>query len=205
MKTQHLYQWRTKNRRWIPVAITALLLGISACLVFGCSPQITTSTTNSQSQISFELTTSTDCTVCHKTELASESNSSCYASQHASAGVACVQCHAVTDNLKSEHVSATAIAQMPTKLSTQDAVAEATCLGCHGSYEALAAKTTNVTVLTDETGTIVNPHAVPKSVSQHQGVTCTTCHSIHKASGNPKDYCLSCHHEDVFQCYTCHE
>jgi hypothetical protein len=50
------------------------------------------------------------------------------------------------------------------------------CLGCHASYEAIAAKTAHLSP---------NPH------KSHQGeLRCTYCHSGH---GTPKLYCNECH------------
>jgi fumarate reductase flavoprotein subunit len=55
-------------------------------------------------------------------------------------------------------------------------VSTATCLTCHGSYDALAKKTENVAP---------NPHA------SHQGdLPCESCHHIRKAS---VDFCDQCH------------
>ncbi len=53
------------------------------------------------------------------------------------------------------------------------------CLGCHGSYAALARKTAAL----DEP----NPHA---SAHYGEGLSCTACHREHRAS---RVYCTECH------------
>ncbi|NPU84361.1 MAG: cytochrome c3 family protein [Syntrophaceae bacterium] len=56
------------------------------------------------------------------------------------------------------------------------AVEMKTCLGCHGEYKALAAKTQHVEP---------NPHA------SHEGeLACGACHHGHKPG---EDYCAKCH------------
>lgn len=58
------------------------------------------------------------------------------------------------------------------------APSQKTCLGCHGSYEALAKKTA-------KPGEKFNPH------DSHMGrVECTACHSMHKKSHY---ICRDCH------------
>ena len=78
------------------------------------------------------------------------------------------------------------------------------CFTCHGSYEALAEKTADGTVLTDKTGTVVNPHAIPANGEHNEEPACKNCHKMHGDS-DPQEYCRSCHHADVFECYTCHD
>ena len=61
-------------------------------------------------------------------------------------------------------------------------------------------------VLTDMNGTIVNPHALPES-ADHAEVSCVSCHQMHAAGSIEKKAqraCASCHHADVYECYTCH-
>ena len=78
------------------------------------------------------------------------------------------------------------------------------CFTCHGSYEALAEKTADGTVLTDKTGTVVNPHAIPANGEHNEEPACKNCHKMHGDS-DPQEYCRSCHHADVYECGTCHE
>jgi fumarate reductase flavoprotein subunit len=77
------------------------------------------------------------------------------ADRHKAKGVPCEGCHKDT----------------PPK-----AVEMKTCLGCHGDYKALAAKTQHVEP---------NPHA------SHEGeLACGACHHGHKPG---EDYCARCH------------
>jgi hypothetical protein len=81
--------------------------------------------------------------------------------KHVKAGVTCHDCH------REEH-------------PTQGAVADDSCMVCHGDYPAMAAYTRNLPV---------NPHAVPKA--GHPGpFGCTECHCQHKP---PVVKCLECH------------
>lgn len=71
----------------------------------------------------------------------------------------------------------------------------------------LVAATADSTALTDSSGTVVNPHDLP-AVKDHDSITCTTCHDVHDpepdAAKTASKKCLSCHHEGVYECYTCH-
>lgn len=72
---------------------------------------------------------------------------------------------------------------------------------------ALIAATADSTVLTDENGTTVNPHDLP-AVEDHASVNCIDCHKGHTDDAlevSAMKACVLCHHENVFECYTCHE
>lgn len=72
---------------------------------------------------------------------------------------------------------------------------------------ALIAATAGCTVLTDEKGTKVNPHDLPP-VEDHATVNCIDCHKGHSddtLEDSATKACTLCHHENVFECYTCHE
>lgn len=72
---------------------------------------------------------------------------------------------------------------------------------------ALIAATADSTVLTDENGTTVNPHDLP-AVEDHASVNCIDCHKGHTDDAlevSAMKTCVLCHHENVFECYTCHE
>lgn len=137
------------------------------------------------------------------------SNSACLASKHQAQGAKCTTCHNDATTLASVHADMST-AKVPTKLS-KTTVDNSVCLGCHGSWDALAAKTTNVTVLTDANGTVVNPHSITSAAidvkGQHDKIQCVDCHSMHTTDTadtlGPAE-CLSCHHQNVYQCGTCH-
>ncbi|NTW28892.1 MAG: hypothetical protein HGA39_05955 [Coriobacteriia bacterium] len=129
------------------------------------------------------------------------------AATHASAGVKCMSCHTDEAALKSAHEGATGTSPMPMALKNTT-VDQKTCLSsaCHNTTLAeLAVKTTTSTVLKDTNGTVVNPHLAPTLNQAHidAKMTCTDCHSVH-AVKDPNQYCISCHHKNVFECGTCH-
>lgn len=145
-----------------------------------------------------------DCDVCHVVEQASYRDSACAASRHE--GQACVSCHADESALLTVHEGKTASDAMPKRLKVAE-VADDTCLSCHfGTCEELAAATVDIAVA-DSKGTAVNPHDVPPS-EQHSTMRCADCHGMHDAEtvfDQAIAECASCHHADVFECYTCHD
>lgn len=147
---------------------------------------------------------STDCATCHSNEVSSEADTACTASKHAS--LSCADCHSDTEKLAKLHNGTSSDDRQPTRLK-QTEVSSEVCLGCHDQSE-LAQKTASVTALTDSNGKTVNPHDLP-ATETHQAITCTNCHTMHSEQtdldGDAKSYCTSCHHADVFECYTCHQ
>lgn len=116
----------------------------------------------------------------------------------------CATCHDDA-KLPELHEDAAADGKMPKKLK-KTAVSEEACLGCHGPHEELAKLTEGCGLLTDDKGTTVNPHALP-DVADHDPIGCTDCHTVHKGKTVEETApakCLSCHHENVYECGTCH-
>lgn len=122
-----------------------------------------------------------------------------------------------------EAAEAPAAAATPTKLPEKKvaAVAEAgeaaaaaddgwspdmDCSACH-NVDDIKAATEDSAVLTDVNGTVVNPHDLP-AIEDHAAIVCSSCHKSHEVSENTeksaKRTCASCHHADVYECYTCH-
>lgn len=117
--------------------------------------------------------------------------------------LACVACHD-DEQLAELHEGATVDDKMPKKLKKTE-VSEELCLTCHDS-EQLAEATADRTILTDDDGTVVNPHDLP-DVSDHDPITCISCHVVHgdeTVEETAPAKCLSCHHENVYECGTCH-
>jgi len=90
------------------------------------------------------------------------------AKKHGAAGVACANCHG---------------AGMPAKSKGRDAAlprlaTRTFCLGCHASYQAVAAKTVHYDGW-------YNPH-----VSHYGELECYQCHRVHRAS---ELFCTRCH------------
>ena len=136
----------------------------------------------------------------------STSSDSCVATQHAT--IACASCHPATEAYAKVHEQATPEkADRVTKLR-KTSVEPEVCLSCHGPIDQLAKATEGCTALTDNVGTIVNPHDLP-AVTDHEKLTCPSCHTMHTAN-KPADEqalrkCIGCHHARVFECGTCHE
>lgn len=194
------------GRRCVLAGVAAGVLIVAACMAAGCAPQSAQSGDSSgkgaDAATQVAWTPDMDCASCHATEEASASDANCLASKHPAA--TCESCHGTADSLADAHANASATAEMPKKLSKEHAVSEETCLSCHSSWDDLAAKTTDITTFTDSHGTTVNPHAMDRT-GDHSSITCASCHTVHQAEEDQKQLCLSCHHEDVFECRTCHE
>ena len=131
------------------------------------------------------------------------------ASTHA--GIACSTCHNDEKGLAEAHKDATGPKQVRRLSYTY--VETETCLSCHGSWEDLAEKTADCTILTDNQGTVVNPHAAPEThIAGADGekpyLSCYQCHDMHgtKTVAEQATYtCQGCHHENVYECHTCHK
>lgn len=142
------------------------------------------------------------CEACHADQAASAEDEKCTMAIHAPLDLACVDCHA-DDALIDVHANAKVDAKLPTKLKKTEVV-EA-CATCH-TIDALIEATVDSKALTDSDGNVVNPHDVP-TVKDHKDITCDSCHKMHSdgsAAKRAADLCVSCHHEDVYECYTCH-
>lgn len=154
----------------------------------------------------FAWTSDADCAMCHAAEAASMDDAACQAEIHQQNGASCATCHDDAAALEAVHEGATPSSKMPQRLA-KTSVAESVCLGCHEGLEELAAKTSESAALVDAEGTAVNPHALPAS-DDHDVIACADCHRMHEAGERgevAKKTCLACHHEDVFECGTCHE
>ena len=119
--------------------------------------------------------------------------------------VPCTGCHSDEKVLSTVHDGVTADSKLPKRLRKAK-IDEALCLGCHGSYEDLAEKTADCTVLTDSAGTVVNPHDLPEG-ADHAKIDCLDCHSMHKEQSSmatAMNTCTGCHHAGTFECGTCH-
>lgn len=193
---------------------TALTMGAAALLVFlgtlglAASAQAASSHKASGTAapaVSTPFSLDLDCTGCHTDAAADAKNPKCLLSFHEAAG--CTSCHNNKAALEKKH------AKMDTKdpnkvkrLSAKNRVAAETCENCH-KPEDLAKATEKSTALTDKNGTVVNPHDLPEGHFE-ENVTCTDCHVMHDDKADPAqaaaEACASCHHTDVYECYTCH-
>ncbi|NTW29454.1 MAG: hypothetical protein HGA39_08865 [Coriobacteriia bacterium] len=190
----------------------AILLVVAVALLAGCGksqntePDDTSGTMQAQS---FAWSASSDCTTCHATETESAKDTTMLIAKHAGAGVKCMSCHTDVTGLKNAHGGVTVDTKVPADLKlTKTMVDEKTCLSsaCHNTTLAeLVKKTVASTVLTDANGTVINPHLAPTLTKAHVDakMTCSKCHAMH-VKLDPKAYCVSCHHQSVFVCGTCH-
>jgi len=202
------------------VFLVALLATMTACAPqqdSATSPQDTaakpTAESNDESEgsapetISLNFTMESDCASCHKTPMESEQNTLTVASIHAAQGdISCITCHNQEQELTQAHANAKSMDE-PKNLKTAK-ISEETCIECHGSYEDLSEYTKNVTVLTDVDGLTINPHSAKQLNAEHESeITCMKCHTEHKEIDEKKsqNYCMNCHHAQVYECYTCHE
>ena len=182
----------------------------SLLVIAACNPSKPSGNNNGDSQGSTEFTwtVTTDCSICHAKEQASFANTALASSNHGE--VTCVECHDNTTKVKAAHAKVTlSDTQGATRLKSTE-VGSAICLTCH-SYEELAVLSVENSTLTDNHGTKVNTHELNTLYNlqkQHNDVVCSSCHTLH-ATGNAKqsaEYtCISCHHDKVFECYTCHD
>jgi hypothetical protein len=159
---------------------------------------------------SFTWAADTECAVCHQGEGASFTEAAMPAFTHAAHEVDCMDCHTDTTALTKAHEGKDGSSKVPTRLRTTR-IDEEVCLSCHESdhqsKEALVVKTVASNALVDENGKTVNPHELPAN-DDHASIRCGTCHNMHSdedLAARSKKNCLTCHHEDVFECGTCHE
>ena len=154
--------------------------------------------------LTFIWTVDADCSLCHSTESDSMSDSTYLASVHSVLG--CTDCHTDEEALAEAHADVTLADTDGTSKLRSTTVDESTCLTCHDEAT-LAELTADCTVLTDSEGTTVNPHDLTSSTS-HDTVTCTSCHTMHDDDSletTAAKTCTKCHHQNVYECYTCHD
>ncbi|MDR1015543.1 MAG: cytochrome c3 family protein [Coriobacteriales bacterium] len=147
-----------------------------------------------------------DCSSCHTAEVQSESDTTTAYFHHAGQqGVRCGTCHVDNDGALMKAHEDYGTAKVPVKLKKTEVSSEV-CLDCHNAG-ALKTETESTTILTDSKGTVVNPHDLPVNDDHARNVTCSSCHKMHGSDPvietAPKA-CLTCHHEDVYECGTCH-
>ena len=191
------------------LAVVALIIAFA-----GCSPKTDPAPAPSggddpNPQVSWSL--ASDCTVCHTKEAGTMTGGNTLAQVHAKAGDSCVDCHKDEATLKTVHEGKTATSKLP-KFLKKTKVDEKTCLtpACHDTtVEKLVEKTADCTIFTDSRGTTVNPHTVIGLNKDHEsGVECASCHAMHTTDyGDTAQFqqvCIDCHHQDVYECHTCH-
>lgn len=144
-----------------------------------------------------------DCTACHKNEGAAAQDEAFLGFDHA--GLLCVSCHDDGEVLDDLHAK-TKAKRMPMRMK-KTAVENETCSQCHeiegDEFVGLSADV----LLSDANGLEVNAHEVV-AAEQHQGIACVACHEFHDdtlPAEQAQKVCATCHHANVYECFTCHE
>ena len=194
----------------IAVACTAI-----ACAVMACAPseknepKQEAASSAKDAVVEVAWSSESDCSACHITQSASMDDTGCLLSQHADQE--CISCRSDEAALSEIHEKKAGSDPEKLKSLKSTEVSMTGCVECHGSWEELAEKTVDVTILTDTNGKTVNPHeaaTVGNTTGQHDEITCTSCHEMHTSESieetAPKA-CQTCHHMDVYECGTCHE
>lgn len=208
------------------LALSMVLAAAVTCIV-GCAPQEASTTGGSEDTaarapvVETVWSADSDCGSCHEFEAASAGDGTTLYSLHAQheSYSECVDCH--VDNggaLAQAHEGyADPKARLPKKLK-DTSVSEETCLssGCH-SLDGITAATASSTVLTDSNGTVVNPHEILVDevhvANSKADLACSSCHKMHAEKGMAPEAtaeaaqkkCTGCHHQNVYECGTCHE
>lgn len=196
---------RRKTACWILIAGMTIFMIL---LLATCAPkgqESDTAVKKNAPDVTIDWSIDVDCSTCHTAEQASYSNQQSEAAQHED--VTCIHCHSDVVDLEKSHQGKTSADALPNRLkSTQ--VPDSLCLGCH--YEnraALITATDSTAIVSDSEGTSRNPHDT-EGLVEHESLKCRDCHKMHSTEDINKtamNQCTSCHHEGVFQCYTCHE
>ena len=190
---------------------TMLILGIfTVFAVTGCSPNVVSAedlVEEEPTAVSLVWNSSRNCTVCHVAQAESMTNGDLMTDH---ADLICMDCHTDEEAIEQAHVNLTYASKPNQDGLRMSAVSENLCIDCHGDWVSLSEKTADVTVLTDYNGTTVNPHTITTLVNEngeHDNTTCSSCHSMHTSTTVEEGavyYCQSCHHENVYECGTCH-
>jgi len=149
-----------------------------------------------------------DCGSCHVTEFKSTTDNKYGSYPHYQEGNDCFDCHLNTGSVLNKVHENYATGKVPTELKKTQ-VLDATCLtsGCHNKDDNKKA-TAASKVLTDAKGKVQNPHDMPDKLEHNTMVNCMSCHTMHKVlnlDSTARGVCLGCHHQNEYECYTCHE
>lgn len=153
----------------------------------------------------FTWTADSDCSICHESQSLSLTDSSCQISAN-HADTQCVECHADEAGLTQAHKNVAIADTDGCKKLSKTCISQDACIDCHADAGGPDA-TASSTALTDDNGTTVNPHDLPQN-SSHETITCGNCHTMHSSEQigeSASAACTQCHHQNVYECFTCHE
>lgn len=193
-----------RRRGLVGLAATGVLAAMALSAVAFAAPGATSGgeTKASSGTSAAAWTIEADCLACHVNEQEAFEDEKCLASKHAA--LECTDCHADEKGLLKGHKKAKEGVAQVKRLKKSEVDGEM-CLTCH-KQEDLAKATAKQDVLTDKEGTVVNPHDLP-AAEEHQGVSCASCHYMHRdkpALEAAPAVCDGCHHDGVYECFTCH-
>lgn len=200
-------------KRRVLLSVTIAMTAIFMLAIASCGPTEASSKDggeqkqDSSNTAGYEWSIESDCGVCHQKEQASQEDTACLVSLHKE--TTCTSCHVDDQDLTDAHQGIEA-GEATVKRLKKTSVEDATCLPCHGSYEELASTTSPDSNLADIKGLSINPHEVTSVHNKngaHDIINCSSCHTMHEESApseKSQATCKSCHHEEVYECYTCH-
>jgi nitrate/TMAO reductase-like tetraheme cytochrome c subunit len=203
-----------KKRKRISLLIALCVFVLGLLLINGCAPTERQEPTGQDEDelsvvaVAIEWSPESDCAMCHSVEDLSKTDVTTTAGMHdpslISEKVDCMSCHSDASGLANAHEGAVIGDKAPTRLRATKVTSEnCTVSGCHDDEAARKESTAAVTTLTDMNNTTVNPHDLPTGEG-HSSITCSSCHKGHAVS-EPDKFCVTCHHERIYECGTCHE
>lgn len=188
----------------LATACIAALCGLAGCAPKNASEAPEGGAAKGDSTAQVAWSTDSDCTSCHESETTSMTDASYLCATHQQQNLQCASCHADEMTLTKVHDESKDLSKKVTKLKKTEVDADV-CISCHDAAT-LKATTADLALLTDANGKTVNPHDLPTGEG-HAALTCASCHSMHTtdaAQAVAPDKCLSCHHQNVYECRTCH-
>ena len=212
------------SKKTARIAMAAATAALALCMAWGAvvapyaSPALAASDDAEEA-----FTIEADCASCHKKAVKKMNKEGYNGAKHAA--LPCATCHNEEDLVKVHTETDKYNAKKGDKVAalTKTSINDQACYMCHlpelkiddkmtdeevtaAAMELLAEKTADCEFLTDKNGTTVNPHELPEG---HFGdkVVCASCHKFHdtkEMEESAANACLGCHHDNVYECGTCH-
>jgi predicted CXXCH cytochrome family protein len=186
------------------------------CLIFAlvaCAPQQTSETPTDGNETTVvdsstmpDWSSDSDCSFCHTAEVESGNGATATYTYHVNQqNMACSSCHTDDEGTLTKAHKNYTTAKLPEELRRSE-VSTAACSGCHRADD-LKMATAALTILTDSTGLTINPHDLPTTETHTAKITCASCHKMHSTEPveeTAPEFCIGCHHENIYACGTCH-